>query len=486
MTSKSANRMRKSFLYLFLGFLPITVSAQVISLKTVPIATGNQFMIFPSQNLGSGGISIAVDDLFLDPFINPAKGSRILGAYLFSSPTFYRISGDLGGGNSLPLAVLFGSENYFGGLAVSIQQLQSADLGRFTKLLSQNSLNNLYFYGAYGKRIDKNTAIGLSVFRADLNGMDGVDLLYPRSRKIDQYGSLTDVRLGIVSETDNARTYEAIFLYNYFDMTHEVTYTDWIWDSSVDHNVRQTWVEENRDKTKMWGFHLGYVQPLYESDWRIGGIFTFNRKYHPKIPNYELMNIPKDPGNTWAYNFGLGLSQSTEIATFGIDVIYEPIWSNTWADAGEYMTSRNGNIIPPWGKTVENDFRFSNALIRMGFMKKETDHTAIQGGIEARMFSYQLIQKNYVEEFQRIQNEHWTEWTLSLGFIFDFKEIQIRYAGLLTMGTGRPGIENLNFPDSGVRSLAANDILLAPAGSLTLQGAHVLTHQITVSVPIRN
>ncbi len=482
MLTISANRMRKFFLYFFLGFLPITVSAQVISLKTVPIATGNQFMVFPSQNLGSGGISIAVDDLFLDPFINPAKGNKILGAYLFSSPTFYRITDDLGGGNSLPLAVLFGSEKHFGGVAVSIQQLQSADPGGFTQLLSESSLNNLYFYGSYGWQIDKNTAIGGSVFRADLNGMDGVDLLYPASRKIDQFGSLTDVRLGIVSETDNARMYEAIFLYNYFDMTHEVTYTDWIWE----HNVRQTRVEENRDETKMWGFHLGYMQPLHESDWRIGGIFTFNRKYHPKIPNYELMNIPRDPGNTWAYNFGLGLSQSTEISTFGIDVIYEPIWSNTWADAGEYMTSRNGNIIPPWEKTVENDFRFSNALIRMGFMKKETEHAAIQAGIEARMFSYRLTQKNYVEEFKRKQNEHWTEWTISLGLIFDFKEIQVRYAGRLTMGTGRPGIETTTFGVAEASSFAVNDILLAPAGSLTIQGAHVLTHQITVSVPIRN
>ena len=47
--------------------------AQLISVKSVPVAEGDQFTIFPSQNISMGGVSIALDDPLLDPFLNPAK-----------------------------------------------------------------------------------------------------------------------------------------------------------------------------------------------------------------------------------------------------------------------------------------------------------------------------------------------------------------------------------------------------------------------------
>ena len=63
---------------IFLTLLtPALAQAQVIPIKTVPLAAGDQFRIFPSQNLGMGRVSIAVDDPLLDPFVNPAKGSRL-------------------------------------------------------------------------------------------------------------------------------------------------------------------------------------------------------------------------------------------------------------------------------------------------------------------------------------------------------------------------------------------------------------------------
>ena len=52
------------------------VSAQVIGLKTVPLAAGDPFLIFPSQNLGMGAASFALQDALADPFANPAAGVR--------------------------------------------------------------------------------------------------------------------------------------------------------------------------------------------------------------------------------------------------------------------------------------------------------------------------------------------------------------------------------------------------------------------------
>ena len=71
-------------LVLVLAAFPCETTAQLISLKTVPVAAGDQFLIVPSQNLGMGGVSIALNDALLDPFVNPAKGARVGEGQFFS------------------------------------------------------------------------------------------------------------------------------------------------------------------------------------------------------------------------------------------------------------------------------------------------------------------------------------------------------------------------------------------------------------------
>src|SRR5437773_401166 len=89
-------------------------AAQLISIKTVPIAQGDQFEIFPSNNLGMGSVSIALADTLLDAFLNPAKGARLGAARFFGAPTAYGISQGAGGGRTLPLAINAGSGAWCG------------------------------------------------------------------------------------------------------------------------------------------------------------------------------------------------------------------------------------------------------------------------------------------------------------------------------------------------------------------------------------
>src|SRR5947199_9478640 len=84
-------------------------SAQLISIKTVPIAQGDQFDIFPSNNFGMGGVSLALADTLLDPFINPAKGARLGSARFFIAPTVYCISLRAFGVRTLSVSVVTGS-----------------------------------------------------------------------------------------------------------------------------------------------------------------------------------------------------------------------------------------------------------------------------------------------------------------------------------------------------------------------------------------
>jgi hypothetical protein len=483
---------RRSFLLLgLLISMPALTAAQLISLKTVPIASGDQFMIFPSRNLAMGGVGIALDDPLLDPFVHPAKGGRNNGVPLFGAPTFYNISNDNGGGRTLPAGVLFNSDRWFGGAALAFQQLESGgqqwgflrpDILPGPVPLRDRSSNNTYAFGTLGRVLPGGkTSIAASVFGASLEAVDGVDLLYALSQNLDQSGSMLDYRVGLVTELGKDRSLELLVLHNRFDMTHDVTYIDVWWDPVLHRTQAQTRLETNLDRTNTWGLHLGYDQPLTETGWRIGGILTGNRKSHPKIPNYEIMNIPRDPGYSWAYNVGLGLSRTQGPAAFGIDFIYEPIWSETWADTDTVMTTRTGRTIEAGGKTVENDFRFSNALLRTG-ISRENEKAGFQLGLQVRSIQYWLDQYNNLEEARRKQKESWMEWTPSWGAGLKFPEFEVRYMGRVTTGTGRPGVAWTG--PRAEAAFAASDFIVAPSGPLTLQEARVLTQQISVSIPI--
>jgi hypothetical protein len=80
------------------------------------------------------------------------------------------------------------------------------------------------------------------------------------------------------------------------------------------------------------------------------------------------------------------------------------------------------------------------------------------------------------------------EWTRTWGVNSRTSTLEIRYLGRLTTGVGRPGI----VPSSrggimidAVSSLAAQNILAAPSGPLTLTDLSVVTHQFSVSLPLR-
>ena len=112
-----------------LAFLPLVASARQIPVKTVPVATGDQFLIFPSINMSMGGISIALDDPLYDPFVNPAKGINIQDVHFISAPTYYGISmrdnflDDASSARTLPVGMLLRQGTLFGGAVMAWQEI---------------------------------------------------------------------------------------------------------------------------------------------------------------------------------------------------------------------------------------------------------------------------------------------------------------------------------------------------------------------------
>ncbi|MGQ0814565.1 MAG: hypothetical protein ACT4O1_08875 [Gemmatimonadota bacterium] len=484
-----------------------SAGAQLISIRTVPVSQAHQFEIFPSRTVAMGGVGIAVADPLLDPFSNPAKGASIGATRFFGSPATYSVTSGAGGGRTLPVGALARSETWYGGLWLALQEIDLSEQQNFfgpipfacpacestVDLTNRDrTKGNSYAFVMAGRQLSRGVSVGGSVLWSRLSAVDGVDLLYAGSAKIDQLGNSLDLRLGLTRQFAGDRSLEAIVLHNRFGSEHDVFYLDGFWDPVTQQFSQTLRLEKNLDRTRVWGLHLGYEQPLSSEGWRAGGVFTVNRMDHPKIPNYAIMNIPRDPGNSSAFNIGFGLARTRANTTFGVDLIFEPIWSHTWADAADATENRLGQPIPAGGMTIENRFRFTNTIARMGleqgFTVGETGPlAALQLGLSLRNTHYTLDQHDHIQISDRQHRESWTEWTPTWGLSLNFPELEIRYLGSVTKGTGRPGIANFGgrFMVADAAAAPGTHILAAPSGPLTLDEVTVRTHQISIALPIR-
>ena len=486
-------------------------AAQLITIRTLPVSQSDQFAIFPSHNMGMGGVSIALADTLLDPFANPAKAVRLRMSQVLGAPTTYTVTGGAGAGRTLPIGAFSRHGAWFGGAWLALQQV---DAGRQTQDqffpfapvpeagqdvidpdgvlvgLDARSHGNTFLFGSVGKTdASRGLSVAASAFWSGLHAVDGVDLLYSGSAGVRQAGHSIDLRLGALKEWDSGRTLEAVLLFDRYAMRHDVAYLDVFWDPGLQTFNRRSRLDRNLDRTHTWGAHVAYERPLATPGWRMGWIATANHMTHPKIPNYTIMSIPRDPGNSNAFNVGLGLSRTRGGVTFGVDVIYEPIWSHTWADAAGPVETIQGDTIPAGGMTIENHFQFSNALLRLGVATDFAAETrvpsaAMQLGLVVRSISYRLKQFDHVVQSGRTQDESWVEWTPTWGVTFRLPGLELRYQGNMTHGTGRPGVRQ-DFILDRAPSTAGGGIIAAPSGPLTLDEVSVVAHRISVSVRLR-
>ena len=220
-------------------------AAQLIQIKTLPIADGDQFQFFPSASLGLGGVSIALRDSLLDPFTNPAKAARLSEkskGMFFGSPTSYSVSRNAGGGRTFPLGGILRSGSNFGGLAVAIQEIDKIDDpnivispvvdlfnpdGTVLRQPSTPSRQNRFAFGTIGHAFERaGVSVGFSTLASSLHDIDGVDLLYAGSRGVRQHGGEVDLRLGLLKEWSSGKSMEAMLLHDRYNMTQDVTWAD--------------------------------------------------------------------------------------------------------------------------------------------------------------------------------------------------------------------------------------------------------------------
>ena len=472
------------------------LAAQSISLKTVPIATGEQYLIFPSRSLGMGGLSIAYDDPLQDVFANPARGVRLRGTWLIASPTTYD-DGDSNtvSGHTLPFAITFGGDRWFGTATAALQELATPDRQVFWwmpvlddgSLLRDAAATNAYLAASLGTSFDRRrTAIGVSAFKADLDAIDGVGQLYANSVSLSQHGTVTDVRVGLLHELDGERRIEGMVGKSDVDMTHDVVYLDWLpWDSTRPNwpNVRAR-TEENRDRTTTWSGSVRYTAPTGDPGVRWGLTLIGNTKSHPKIPNYDLVSIPRDPGNSTIFGIGAGITSRQGRTLIGAELMVQPGRSHTWAWA-DSATTTPGGVLKKGDKTVDNEFDFTNWTMALG-LEHEWEPGSLQLGIRVNRYGYDLVQQNFLRDTTVVTDESWIEWSPSWGGALKLGRAEVRYTGRwVARGFDPPGgqVWAVRAEDA-VAVPGGNDFIVAPTDPVNLPDFRVVTHRITVVVPL--
>jgi hypothetical protein len=474
----------------FLG--AVSARAQLVTPKTVPVFQDEQFNVVPTSRPGLASSFITLEDTLGDPFVNPAKLTRLRGVSVAATPYTHHITGERGGGQTFPVALYAAGAEWAGAVLGAYQNLERAG-PTFNRPVNSRTSNNQYVSGLFARRMGT-LSVGASASHAGLEAIDGVDLLYAGSDGIEQHGSVSEFRLGVLKELGVGHSFELLGMHNRTDMTHDVHFTTWTWDPVARQTVITQRQEQNLDQTHIWGVHSRYYRPVGANGWRVGGLVTANRLSHPKIPNYVLQNVPRDPGDTYGYNLGVGAGRLAGPTTFFVDLVIEPMRSETWADMERDTVDVTGTVLRAGTKTIENSFNFHNSKARVGAghvfpVSDDSSQTiSVDAALSVYTIGYGLRQTNNIARTTRNQAERWAEMSQSLGVRFRTREIEVSYAYRRTCGNqgcGEDENRGIVFAAEGFALASAGGIIAAPSAPLFLQSGTQSSHRFGVVVPIR-
>jgi hypothetical protein len=466
--------------------------AQLVTPKTVPIHQDDQFAIVPSVRAGMGGVSIALDDTLADPFVNPARATRVKPGTgtVFSLPFSHALSTGHGGGNTLPLGGVGRVGPWAGAVLVALQHLNEEPTSGVVGSGSQSG-SNQYASLVLARQLGPSISLGLSAYVAGLGAMDGADLLYSGSDRMVQSGSARDFRAGLTKEWGDRRL-EFLLNTSRSDLEQDVHYTIYNW--SVYPPTTTERADQNADRTVSWGGSAQYVQPFGDDGWRVGVLATASRLWHPEIPNYPLQAIPRDPGSTNAFNVGLGLARTVDASSFALDLVEEPMYSRTWGTAARDTAIAGGGTLHAGERTVDNRFTFSNMHVRLGFGhdfmmgQDSVSMWGIQYGIGAYSIRYRLRQADHVQRTEQVRDEGWIEWTPTLGLSLRTHAWTLRYTFRYTCGPA-DCIDFFSGDKVNVTQPASGAIIAAPSAASnatsSVNGGTTHVHQLMMTVPIR-
>ncbi|HLF20612.1 MAG TPA: hypothetical protein VI704_07465, partial [Bacteroidota bacterium] len=228
--------MKKSLCVLTALFFT-TLNAQIINVKTYPVLSDERMFSFPSKYQAMGNLDFVLSDELRNPFINPAalvSMSRVAVFFLprnsswsyeresnmSSSPdqTSKSLNRMSASNFSTQVSAVSSSGNFALSTVMNYQRMSSGDRQEFTSTGGSSPVDDASF-GATNTPIQVGAALKIPLLKmsigaqysfVDVNGIDGIQFLYPNSKSISVKGKASDRRLGVLGDFFGLGSYEAL------------------------------------------------------------------------------------------------------------------------------------------------------------------------------------------------------------------------------------------------------------------------------------
>ncbi|MBN1999218.1 hypothetical protein JW935_16795 [candidate division KSB1 bacterium] len=457
-------------------------AAQIIQIKTLPLVSADQFSVIPSSRDGMGDVSIALPDILQDVFINPAKMELDSFRLFFTAPKRYSWSnsqeemfryvpesqwGIVKTENrshilTVPMGGLYVNKLLYFGAALSWQWLSSNSSEEQNFAAENMPLSALFGVRLPGTSIN----IGVGANYTRIRGIDGVDRLYPGEFNLKQKGEAKALRAGLSFPFFGTR-------FNVLGMQH------WF---KAEQRTENTF---NRDQNNGRLIQTDVIKNFTEN-LTVGILFTGNWKKHPKIPDYPVMGIPRDPGTTSAFNVGFGLKWIQDKTTFALDMIYQPIDTKTWVEAEAGDVLWDGRIIHKGDITMRNNYTFRNKMIRAGVEMAVNKNIILRTGASSCFYEYDYYQHNIIGQTQQIIKPErvWNETVLTGGISFTTGQITLQYSINALLGQGLVERQMFFWEDMIMDAAAFTDFLIPPTGMVEIFPVVYTIQQLSLMVSL--
>ncbi len=163
-----------------------------------------------------------------------------------------------------------------------------------------------------------------------------------------------------------------------------------------------------------------------------------------------------------------------------LEYVFEPIQANTWVVVEADRDLGDGRVFPKGAREQENNYTFSNHIMRGGAEFNPEDWLTVRLGAEVHSYRYDYYQKNFVRNTEQTRTPQtlWSEVRLSGGATLSWGNCELSY--LIESMQGRGLLEQRFSPWVNIRALAS-DFLLVPNDWLTVRPIQVFSHQISVA-----
>jgi hypothetical protein len=471
--------------------LPGPLQGQTVPAKTVASPRGQQFFFLPTSRVGMGELLVAADDPLRDPFLNPAiKGDWPLRFSL--TPTIYRDKRKTVQGRTFPFAALIAGNIWFGTFAFALQELEEAPKEIFSLPSELNGVvdaeepsRNTYLLGSIGRRIGSKVSFGLKLAYGELELLDGERRLHPSALALSQAGETRTVTLGTTYTPKPDHSFRATLSNSLVEMEHE--WTGWRRRASEIPGIpgpAELWSWTDGSRFEAWEGRVHYTLSIPRERLRLTAMASLRKRDQSRVPGYDLVHIPFDPGSTTIGEFGLAWDAVGPLFRLAIEAGVSPGSAETTilADSAQ---SLNGTTLQPGDPAFGHDFRFNNWWATAG-VDVPIRSGGFQLGLGARGHRFRLDQRDHLRGEDHEYKISWTEWMPSLGVRAVIWGVEMGYAvRLINRGTApcdphsyrsrcRPWPVPYHF--TGLR--------VAPTLPEDLPDFSFTTHQLTVSVPL--